>query len=60
MASGFIYTSNPITALVVGVLLVLSLQLLVLIVLAGLTAHRSHRSKLTGDRRFGHFAHPVH
>jgi len=58
MASGFIYSSNPVTALVIGVLLVLLLQLVVLIVLTAVTAHRSHR--LRPHRRLRGLAHPVH
>ena len=61
MASGFIYSSNPVTALVLGVVLVLLLQLVVVLVLIAMTTHRSHRLRSAGHRRFrDHLAHPVH
>ena len=61
MASGFIYSSNPVTALVLGVVLVLLLQLVVLLVLIAITTHRSsHHLRPAGHRRFRDLAHPVH
>ncbi|MBV9608788.1 MAG: hypothetical protein JO187_04445 [Acidobacteria bacterium] len=60
MASGYIYSTNPVTALVVGMLGVLLLQLIVLIVLAAVTARRSHHMRRLANRRFPHLTHPVH
>jgi len=59
MASAYIYQSNPVIALIVGVLLVLLLQLVVLLVLVAVTAHRSHRLSPLAHRRFRDLVHPV-
>jgi hypothetical protein len=60
MASGFIYSTNPVTALVLGVLLVLLVQVVVLVVLIAVTTGRSHCIRPAGHRRFRGLTHPVH